>query len=187
MRKMKEYIFLDLNDGSSPEMLQILVKKPVNISGLDYGSSVRIEGEVAMGQKNRVEVKAENIQVIGKCDYVNGYPFFPKKTYSPDYVREHLHFRPRTRWFTSLLRLRDTASMAISEHLHSRDFVHVHTPILTSNDCEGAGETFLVKPDSQNVVQAMKRKGQEGDEDAYFNGKAFLTVSGQLQLEAAVR
>jgi len=88
--------------------------------------------------------------------------------------------------FGALLRVRDVASQVIHEYLHSKGYIHVHTPVLTSNDCEGAGEVFQVKPDSENLIKEMAKDGLSLDE-AYFDSKTYLTVSGQLHLEAVVR
>ncbi|CAL7936990.1 unnamed protein product [Xylocopa violacea] len=97
-----------------------------------------------------------------------------------------LNYMPRTRKFSSLLRLRDITSSAIDNYLRSRGFINIHTPILTSNDCEEAGEVFVVTPDSKSLVKSMKRENV-AEEESYFNTKAFLTVSGQLHLEAVTR
>ena len=112
--------------------------------------------------------------------------FIKKKVYSNEYLREFIHFRPRTKSFASILRLRDIATSAISDHLRNRGFINVHTPVITSNDCEGAGEVFIVKTDSEEIIKFMKKEGLP-PEHAYFNTKAYLTVSGQLHLEAVAR
>ncbi|XP_015603422.1 probable asparagine--tRNA ligase, mitochondrial isoform X2 [Cephus cinctus] len=186
VRKMKDNIFLDINDGSCCEYLQVVVPKSNKPNNLTYGSSVSVEGELALAPNGRTELRAESISVIGACDVTNGYPFVPRKQYSTEYVRKFLHLRPRTRGFASVLRLRDIASSAVADHFRERSFINVHTPIITSNDCEGAGEVFLVRPDSHEILTSMK-KDNIPEEQSYFDTKAYLTVSGQLHLEALAR
>lgn len=186
VRKLKDTSFVDLNDGSTSELLQVVLKKCDQPADLSYGSSVAAEGELTLAPNGKMELRANDIKVIGKCVVTDGYPFYPKKTYSSEYVREFLHFRPRTKKFASILRLRDIANSVIHEHLRSRGFIGVDTPIITSNDCEGAGEVFTVKPDSEKILESMKKEGISPDH-AYFDTKTYLTVSGQLQLEAAAR
>jgi len=95
-------------------------------------------------------------------------------------------FRPRYSTFASILRLRDAAMRGLHDILGQMDYICVNTPILTANDCEGAGEVFSVMPHNKTLLSQMK-KNKEPDEEGYFGCNAFLTVSGQLQLEAAVR
>ncbi|XP_046743162.1 probable asparagine--tRNA ligase, mitochondrial isoform X2 [Diprion similis] len=186
LRNMKDNVFIDVSDGSCSEHLQIVIPKSIKPSNLTYGSSVSVEGDIAMGPNGRVELRAETISVVGECVVSDGYPFMPRKKYPQEYIRQYLHMRPRTNGFGSLLRIRDLATVAIGDHLRSRGFVGVHTPVLTSNDCEGAGEVFTVRPASEGLMKSMKKEGVSDDE-AYFNTKVFLTVSGQLQLESVVR
>ncbi|XP_048514632.1 probable asparagine--tRNA ligase, mitochondrial isoform X2 [Athalia rosae] len=183
---MKDNVFMDIADGSCNDCLQVVVPKSMKPSNLTYGSSVSVEGELAVGPHERMELRAEAVSVIGKCVVTDGYPFAPRKQYSQEYVRQYLHLRPRTNNFGSLLRLRDLATVAIGDHLRSRGFVGIHVPILTANDCEGAGEVFSIKPADLNLLSSMKKKGYSEDE-AYFNAKVYLSVSGQLQLESVAR
>ncbi|KOC67026.1 putative asparagine--tRNA ligase, mitochondrial [Habropoda laboriosa] len=186
LRKLKQNVFVDIMDGSTPKVLQIVVPRSLKPDKLSFGSSIVVEGKLGAASGNQVELLASNITIIGSCDVLDGYPFAPRKHYSEEYTRQYLHLRPRTRKFGCLLRLRDRASAAIENYLRSRDFINVHTPILTSNDCEGAGELFLVKPQSESMMKEMKRT-DVSEEEAYFNTKTFLTVSGQLHLETIAR
>lgn len=113
----------------------------------------------------------------------DGYPFLPRKAYDSEYVRQYLHLRGRTNKFAALLRLRSATTLAIHQYFNSEGYVNIHTPILTSNDSEGAGEIFTVQPENKNLLKEMV-KDKQALEEAYFDGKAFLTVSGQLHLEA---
>ncbi|XP_043252996.1 probable asparagine--tRNA ligase, mitochondrial [Colletes gigas] len=182
VRKMKNSVFVDLNDGSS-KILQIVIPKDKKPDKLSYGSSIKAEGTLVLAENGSIELHANDVTVIGTCDVMAGYPFAPRKVYSDEYVRKYLHLRPRTKSFSSLLRLRSSASTAIVNYFQSRNFINVHTPILTSNDCEGAGELFLVKPHSAKL---LKRK-DVSDDESYFNTRTFLTVSGQLHLETVAR
>lgn len=138
-----------------------------------------------LSPKGQLELNAENIEVYGECKVDDGYPFAPRKSYTSDYVRQYLHFRPRTNKFSTLLRIRDYTILAIHNYLHDEGYINVHTPIVTSNDCEGAGEVFIVLPENQRTLKNMAKPGVS-PEESYFNSKVFLTVSGQLHLEAAV-
>lgn len=183
---MKSSIFIDIMDGSTPNMLQLVVSKSNKPDKLSFGSSIKAEGKLALNPNGKVELHTDNIVVIGMCDVMDGYPFAPRKLYHVDYVRQFLHLRPRIRTFSSLLRIRDVTSATIENYLRSKGYIHIHTPVLTSNDCEGAGKLFLVKPDCKDLLKSMKREGI-GEEESFFNTKSFLTVSGQLHLEAAAR
>lgn len=183
---MKENLFLDINDGSSVQHLQVVLKKDLKPANLSYGCSISAEGEISLAPNGRAELQAEKISVIGDCD-LEGFPFLPRKQYEADYIRQYLHLRPRTRAFSSTMRLRDLATNAVRDHFRSREFISVHTPILTSNDCEGAGEVFSVQPNSKEILRQMKKENVGDLEAAYFNTKAFMTVSGQLHLEAYAR
>lgn len=184
---MKDNVFVDISDGSTCEMLQVVMPRAVKPDDLRYGSSVSVEGDLVPGPSGKAELRATAVRVIGACNVMeDGYPFAPRKKYDPDYIRQYLHLRPRTRGFSSLLRLRDLAAAVIADSLRDRGFISVHTPMLTSNDCEGAGEVFLVRPQSRKTLEDMRKEGQSEDE-IYFDTTAFLTVSGQLHLEAVAR
>lgn len=184
---MKDNIFVDISDGSTCEMLQIVIPKSIRPNNLSYGSSISAEGELSAAPNGKTELHATNVRVIGICNILEDkYPFAPRKKYDQDYIRQYLHLRPRTRKFSSLMRLRDLATAVIGKHLRDRGFISVHTPILTSNDCEGAGELFSVKPYSKEILKNMKREDQHEDE-IFFNTVTYLTVSGQLHLETMAR
>lgn len=185
-RKMKMVTFIDVSDGSSSEKLQIALPKKVP-SHFDVGASVKICGTVqTFGQKGQIELLADSVELIGPCNIDEGYPFAPRKTYSLEYIRQNLLYRPRTNMFSSVLRLRSNAADAFRHHLNKEGFYEVNVPILTSSDCEGAGEVFSVKPNNQQLLKSMVKAGQS-EESAFFNSKVYLTVSGQMHLESAVR
>ena len=183
---MKVVTFIDVSDGSTSGQLQVALPKNASPQ-IDVGASVKVDGTIqSFGDKGQIELQAENIEVIGQCRYEDGYPFVPRRSHSMEYVRQHLHFRPRTNIFGSILRIRSSAANAFRNHLSDEGFFEVSAPILTSCDCEGAGEVFSVKPNNQQLLKQMARKvGLE--DDAFFGSRAYLSVSGQMHLEAAAR
>ncbi|XP_046665111.1 probable asparagine--tRNA ligase, mitochondrial [Homalodisca vitripennis] len=186
VRKMKDNVFIDLDDGSWPEKLQVVIPKSVVPKNLTYGSSVELSGKLLPNQLKKVELVLDDIKVVGPCVVADGYPFAPRKSYSADYVRQYIHLRPRTRILSSLLRIRHGAALALHQYFNGLGYCKIDVPVLTSNDCEGAGEVFIVKPDSEKLIREMGSPGMT-PEEAFFNGKTYLTVSGQLHLEIAAR
>lgn len=185
VRKMKDNVFIDINDGSMSQHLQIVVKKSLKPDNLTYGCSVTATGQIS-SLNDKIELLADEINVIGDCNYEQGYPFYPRKTYSQDYIRQYLHLRSRTKLFSSILRIRSSVASAVNDHMKNRGFINVHTPIITSNDCEGAGEVFKIIPENQDYLKNIKKESQNYDE-AFFNAKSYLTVSGQFHLETLAR
>lgn len=184
LRKQKDNVFIDLSDGSSEKKIQIVLPLALVEQHLSTGASVNVVGTLTLSPKGQLELHASKLDIYGECVITNGYPFAPRKTYSSEYIRQFLHFRPRTNKFASLLRVRNTANVAIHNYFNSEGFVHIHTPILTSNDSEGAGEVFTVLPDNTELLKSMVRENIPLEE-AFFDKKAYLSVSGQLHLEAA--
>ncbi|KFB43767.1 AGAP001276-PA-like protein [Anopheles sinensis] len=182
IRKMKGNLFVDVNDGSDPTNFQLVVNKEKHIDTA-YGSSIEASGTLVASPKNQFELQVDSLTEIGKCPLAEGFPFYPKKTYPPEYIRNHLHLRSRVSSMCSTFRLRHEATKAFNDYLAKDGFVQIHTPILTSNDCEGAGEAFLVKPSNEKLLKSMMKDGVPV-EQAYFDRATFLTVSGQLHLEA---
>ncbi|XP_023013966.2 asparagine--tRNA ligase, mitochondrial [Leptinotarsa decemlineata] len=184
LRKQKENVFIDLNDGSTGQKLQVIIPQNLFPKNVSPGASISASGLLKSSPKGQIELNANEIKIYGECVIADGYPFSPKKWYAPEYIRQYLHLRPRINRFASLMRTRSTATFVIHEYLQSEGYINVHTPILTSNDCEGAGEIFRVIPESKDLLKSMVKEGESIDE-AFFNTKTFLTVSGQLHLEAA--
>ncbi|XP_075054720.1 asparaginyl-tRNA synthetase [Mixophyes fleayi] len=176
VRAQKEVLFLHLNDGSSLENLQVVAEPSLKNSAISFGSSVEVRGTLvnSVGKMQKVELKAEEIRVIGECD-TKDFPFKIKEHHPPEYMRQFPHLRCRTNAFGSLLRIRSEATAAIHQYFRDNGYVHIHTPIITSNDCEGAGELFQ--------VEASNRDTAPGGDGEFFGAPAFLTVSGQLHLE----
>ncbi|XP_052014445.1 probable asparagine--tRNA ligase, mitochondrial isoform X1 [Apodemus sylvaticus] len=174
VRAQKEVLFLHVNDGSSLESLQVVADSSFDSRELAFGSSVQVQGQLVKSQSKRqnVELKAEKIEVIGNCE-AKAFPIKYKERHPLEYLRQYPHLRCRTNALGSILRVRSEATAAIHSYFRDNGFVHIHTPVLTSNDCEGAGELFQVEPSSKIKVP----------EENFFDVPAFLTVSGQLHLE----
>ncbi|XP_048643830.1 probable asparagine--tRNA ligase, mitochondrial [Marmota marmota marmota] len=174
VRSQKEVLFLHVNDGSSLESLQVVADSNFDNRELTFGSSVEVLGQLVQSPSKRqnVELKAEKIEVIGNCD-AKAFPIKYKEKHPLEYMRQYPHLRCRTNALGSILRVRSEATAAIHSFFKNSGFVHIHTPIITSNDCEGAGELFRVEPSSKIKLP----------EENFFNVPAFLTVSGQLHLE----
>ncbi|CAG9782325.1 unnamed protein product [Diatraea saccharalis] len=186
LRIQKELIFADVSDGSCNKKLQVVIPKNLSTDTLSYGSSIYVTGQLSKSPRGQLELVADTLKVIGRCVVAEGYPFNPRTTHTSDYIRQYLHLRSRTNYMSAILRIRNAVTMLIYDFFHSRNFINIHTPILTSNDCEGAGEVFKVQPDCETTVKAMMKEGRDNDA-VYFGSKTFLTVSGQLHLEAICR
>lgn len=169
--------FIALNDGTYFKNLQVVyteaeISNYEEIDKLSTGSSIRVVGKLKLTPEGKqpFEVEATEIEIEGKCD--EDFPL-QKKRHSFEYMREIPHLRPRANTFYAIFRLRSVLSMAIHEFFQSQGFVYVHTPIITGNDGEGAGEMFRATTiDGTNF------------EDDFFEKEAFLTVTGQLHVEA---
>jgi asparaginyl-tRNA synthetase len=183
-RESKGISFIEINDGSSIKNLQLVI----DVSILDYhivneintGTSLKVDGTVvpSQGKGQNVEIIVSSIQVIGGApsDYV-----LQKKRHSFEFLREIAHLRPRTNTFGAIARIRSTMSYAIHKFFQEKDFIYVHTPIITGNDCEGAGEMFQVT--TLPLDELKNKKGDVNYEEDFFGKKASLTVSGQLNGE----
>jgi asparaginyl-tRNA synthetase len=185
VRDSKNVAFLAVNDGSSFGSLQVVV--PPEAEGYDdarklgTGSAVEVEGTLvespAKGQ--RVELRAARVVVIGEAE--SSYPL-QKKRHGFEFLREIAHLRLRTNTFGAVFRVRNALSWAVHEFFQSRGFLWVHTPIVTSSDCEGAGEMFRVT--TLDPGAAPRTEGGEVDwNQDFFARQTYLTVSGQLAVE----
>jgi asparaginyl-tRNA synthetase len=182
IRKQKRTTFMHISDGGV-EQIQVVIPSSACDEDCCFNSAVEISGKVVVSPKcnQPVEIQGEKIKVVGKLD-LQSFPFGPRKYYPPEYVRQQIHLRPKTNTYSAILRLSSLISNALQTTLIQDNFVSVFTPILTSNDCEGAGEVFLIRPSSNEMCREMG--GNRKPEESYFNKKVYLTVSGQLHLEA---
>ncbi|XP_041663614.1 probable asparagine--tRNA ligase, mitochondrial [Cheilinus undulatus] len=174
VRSQKANLFLHVNDGSSLQPLQIVASSELNNPSLTFGCAVEVTGILKKSphHKQPVELEADQIRVVGECNPVH-FPFKIKERHSLEYLRQFPHLRCRTNAFSSLLRIRSEATSAIHSYFKENGFVQIHTPVITSNDCEGAGELFQVEPSSP----------ENNEDENFFSVPAFLSVSGQLHLE----
>ena len=175
-RNSKALGFIELNDGSCFGNVQVVyyqesTKNYEAISKITLGSAIEVKGKLVCtpDSKQPFEIQAESIEVLGLSD--RDYPL-QKKRHSFEYMREIPHVRPRANTYYAIFRLRSVLSMAIHTFFQDRGFVYVHTPIITGNDAEGAGECFTVTTREDNKY-----------EEDFFGKHAQLTVSGQLHVE----
>ena len=185
VRDSKTFGFIVLNDGTFFETLQIVYSDNLNnfneISKLNVGSAIIVSGKlVATPQaKQPFEIQAEEVFIEGAS--TPDYPL-QKKRHSMEFLRTITHLRPRTNTFQAVFRVRSLAAYAIHKFFQERDFVYVHTPLITGSDCEGAGEMFQVTTmDLSNVP--MTEDGKVDFSQDFFNKPTNLTVSGQLNGE----
>ena len=183
--------FLHVHDGSCFDPIQVVAPAQLpnyesEVLKLTSGCAVIATGVLAtsQGQGQAVEVQADVIQVVGWVEDPEAYPIQPKKT-SFEYLREVAHLRPRTNTLGAVARVRHCLSMAIHRYFHEHGFFWIHTPIITASDAEGAGEMFRVSTlDFANLGDVAKTPDGKLDFSKDFFGKeAFLTVSGQLNVE----
>ncbi len=183
-RDSKTFSFIEINDGSCLKNLQIIVDVAlpdyVIIDQLTTGASVKVSGKLveSAGKGQQWELCADGVELIGSSD--ESYPL-QKKGHSPEFLREIAHLRPRSNLFGCIFRLRNRLSYAIHNFFQERNFILVHTPIITASDCEGAGELFRV------TTLDGKSEGKGDSEIDYskdfFARPTYLTVSGQLEAE----
>lgn len=186
-RELKEFAFVEVNDGSSMANLQVVLNPDLAdygtiIKQLNTGASVEVEGVLvespAKGQK--IELKASNAKVFGEAD-PETYPL-QKKRHSFEFLRDIGHLRSRTNTFGAVFRVRNACATAIHKFFQERGFLWIHAPIITASDCEGAGEMFAVT--GFNLDKVPRTEKQEIDYSKDFFGRpAYLTVSGQLEAE----
>ncbi|MDQ2999647.1 MAG: asparagine--tRNA ligase [Fibrobacterota bacterium] len=180
--------FLEVSDGSYFQNLQIVVPGDLpnylsEIPKLYPGSSVSVLGKEVQSQggKQAVEVQATEVTLIGACDPAT-YPIAKQKM-TMEYLRDFTHLRSRTNTFSAIARVRNVLSMAIHEFFQERGFIWLHTPIITGNDAEGAGQMFHVTTLNLDKPPRQEDGGVDFHKD-FFGQAVNLTVSGQLEAEA---
>lgn len=185
-RESKGFAFLILSDGSTQETLQLIISGETpafeKLYYCNTGAAIKAKGILkespAKGQ--RFEMEVSEIEVFGNAD-PEKYPL-QKKGHTLEFLREVSHLRSRTNTFGAVFRLRNILASFIHEFFQSRGFIWIHTPIITSSDCEGAGELFTVTClDFENLPK--KNEGKTDFSRDFFGRRAFLTVSGQLEAE----
>ncbi|XP_017837205.1 probable asparagine--tRNA ligase, mitochondrial [Drosophila busckii] len=183
VRRLKNNVFLDINDGSTSGKLQVVLPRNPETQQLGAGSVISAVGRVQVAPNGHYELHADEVKFLSEGHLQDGYPFSPKQKHAPEYVREHLHLRSRVDYIAAQLRVRHRAQKIIHDYMDEQGFVKIDTPMLTTNDCEGAGEVFRVQPESAQLLKQMGRPNVPQDQ-SYFDQKVFLSVSGQLHLEA---
>ncbi len=185
IRDSKTFGFIVLSDGSYFETLQIVYHDTMDnfdeISKLNVGAAVIVTGTLVSTPqaKQPFEIQADTVEVEGAS--APDYPL-QKKRHSFEYLRTISHLRPRTNTFQAVFRVRSLIAYAIHQYFQERDFVYVHTPLITSSDCEGAGEMFQVTTMDLNDIPRTPQGAVDFSQD-FFGKPTSLTVSGQLNGE----
>ena len=184
VRDSKQIAFIELNDGGFKCVQVVVEKNKVNnydeIVKQNVGASFMVKGKVIVtpNAKQPFEINASEVSVLGESD--TGYPL-QKKRHTIEFLRTIPTIRPRGNLFNAVFRVRSVAAFAIHKYFHDRNFVYLHTPIITSSDCEGAGEMFQV---TTLPLEKLPMKDGKVDYDKdFFGKKVSLTVSGQLHEE----
>jgi asparaginyl-tRNA synthetase len=178
-RELKEFTFLEVNDGSSLANLQVILEPTLPdyesvLKTISTGAAIAVSGNLvpSPGKGQNIELKAAEITLYGDCP-----PDYPlqKKRHSFEFLRTIAHLRARTNTLGAVMRVRNACATAIHTFFQEKGFIWVHTPIITANDCEGAGELF--------TVTSLDLKKTANFAEDFFGKRAYLTVSGQLQAE----
>jgi asparaginyl-tRNA synthetase len=185
IRDTKSFGFIEINDGSFFKNLQVVFDNSLDnfteIAKLNIGSAIRVRGYVVETPqaKQPYEIKATAVEIEGLSS-----PEYPlqKKRHTFEYLRTIAHLRPRTNTFSAVFKVRSVLAFAIHQFFQERGFVYVHTPIITSSDCEGAGEMFQVTTLDLDSVP-RNDKGEVDYKEDFFGKHTSLTVSGQLAVE----
>ena len=185
LRASKNFGFINLSDGTFFSQLQVVYGSALEnfqeISRLNIGAAVIVTGELVLTPeaKQPFELQASAVEIEGVS--APDFPIQPKR-HSMEYLRTVSHLRPRTNTFQAVFRVRSLAAYAIHKFFQERDFVYVHTPIITGSDCEGAGEMFQVTTLDLNSLPRTEDGAIDYSAD-FFGKQANLTVSGQLNGE----
>ncbi len=185
-RDQKSFGFIALNDGTHFNTIQVVYERELlpnydQVAAMRVGSAIRVTGELVLtpGAKQPFEIKANDVLLEG--DSPSDYPIQPKR-HSREFLREMAHLRPRTNLFNAVFRVRSMLAYAVHQFFQERGFIYLHTPIITANDAEGAGELFRVTTLDPKTPPLLD--GGEVDYSSDFFGKRTnLTVSGQLEAE----
>ena len=184
-RGSKQFGFIILNDGTYFTPVQVVYSDTLpnfqEIAKINIGAALIVKGKLVLTPEGKqpFEIQAETITVEGPS--TSDYPLQPKR-HSMEFLRSITHLRPRTNTFQAVFRVRSLAAMAIHQFLQDRDFVYVHTPLITGSDCEGAGEMFQVTTLDLNNVPRTEDGKVDYSQD-FYGKPTNLTVSGQLNGE----
>ena len=183
-RRQKEFGFIDFYDGTTFETLQIVYDKEISnfddIQKMLVGCAIEVEGTLVESQGNQeYELKAEEVVLIGECDET--FPIQPKR-HTREFLREVAYLRPRTKLFQAVFKVRSVAAQAIHDYFQKNNYVYVHTPLLTTADCEGSDQMFKITTMDMNNIP--KVDGEVDYTKDLFNKPTYITGSGQLHGEA---
>ena len=183
VRSSKDVAFVEINDGSSMKNIQGVIQKPESFPVLEQlatGASVRLEGTLvpSAGKGQKYEIAVSRLDLVGPADET--YPL-QKKRHTMEFLREIAHIRPRTNTFGAVNRIRSKMAYAVHTYFQERGFYYIHTPIISTSDCEGAGNLFHVS--SLDFKNIPKKEGQIDWDSDFFATESYLTVSGQLEAE----
>lgn len=184
-RKQKEFGFIDFSDGTYFKHVQIVyddkLKEFDAIQKIRVGSSIKVEGRVVESPKEgqAFEIQATSVELLGDCP--EDYPMQPKK-HSREFLREQAYLRPRTNLFQAVFRIRSVAAMAIHEYFQSNNYLYVHTPLITTADCEGSDQMFKVTTLDLNNLPRDDENKVDMSKDL-FGATSYITGSGQLHGE----
>ena len=189
VRTFRNNQFIALNDGSTNNNLQVVAElgkfDEAILKRLTTGACIKATGEViaSLGKGQKVELKATSIEILGDSD-AEKFPLQPKK-HSLEFLREIAHLRFRTNTFGAIFRVRHTLAFAVHKFFNDKDFVYLHTPIITASDAEGAGEMFRVTTLPLDGKAPKNEDGTINFKEDFFGRSTNLTVSGQLEGELA--
>lgn len=182
------FSFINLHDGSCFDGIQVVADAALEnyqteVLKLTTGCSISVEGTLveSQGKGQNFEIQASTINVLGWVENPEQYPI-AKKRHSFEYLRTIAHLRPRTNAIGAVTRVRNRAAFAIHEYFNQNRFFWVNTPIITASDCEGAGELFKVS--TLDFMNIPKSNSQPDFKEDFFGNHAYLTVSGQLNVES---
>ncbi len=182
------FSFLAVNDGSCFNNVQVIAPKSLEnyeseVLKLTTGCSVVVDGilKASEGKGQDYEITASAVKVLGFVENPDTYPMSAKR-HSVEYLREYAHLRPRTNLMGAVMRIRNTLAYAIHTFFQSQGFMWVSTPLITSSDCEGAGEMFTITNLDLNNLPKDDKGNVDYTED-FFGKHAYMTVSGQLEVE----
>ncbi len=184
-RPSKQFGFIMLSDGTYFSPIQVVYNDSIDnfqeISKINIGAALIVKGTLVLtpGSKQPFEIQAKTVTVEGPS--TGDFPLQPKR-HSMEFLRSIPHLRPRTNTFQAVFRVRSLAAMAIHQFFQERDFVYVHTPLITGSDCEGAGEMFQVTTMDLNNIPKTEDGKVDFSQD-FFGKPTNLTVSGQLNGE----
>ncbi|HSC54406.1 MAG TPA: asparagine--tRNA ligase [Phnomibacter sp.] len=189
VRTFRSNRFIALNDGSSANNIQIVVDfentDEALLKRITTGACIKVSGTLveSQGSGQKVEVKAESIEILGDSD-PEKYPMQPKK-HSLEFLRENAHLRMRTQTFGAVFRVRNAIAYAVHKFFQEKGFVYWHSPIITASDAEGAGEMFRVTTLPIDGTAPKNEDGSINFKEDFFGKSTNLTVSGQLEGELA--